>query len=291
MSDLLPQLSRDLAALAARLAPHLVLVRSQGAVTSGFVWRDGLIVTAEEPHDSDRGLAVTFADGTERPATLHGFDPATDVALLRVEGPTPPPVALDAATPRALGEIAVALGHGPDGAVAALGIVASAGPAWRSLRGGLIDARLRLDLRLPRGAEGSLVADADGRAYGMAVMGPRRATLVIPAATLERVAAHLLAHGRVARGYLGLGLQPVRIEGTDGPAALVTSVDPEGPARASGVRPGDIVVRLGGEALRGPMAFRNRLGPESVGQPMELGLLRGGEPFAVTLTVAERPAS
>jgi S1-C subfamily serine protease len=81
------------------------------------------------------------------------------------------------------------------------------------LRGGEINARIELDLRLRRSAEGGLAIDPAGRAIGMTVFGPRRRVLVIPSATIARVAARLESHGRIPRGYLGLGLRLVAIEG------------------------------------------------------------------------------
>src|SRR4029450_3488316 len=96
---------------------------------------------------------------------------------------------------------------------AALGLVSLARGPWQSMRGGEIDARIELDARLRRAAEGGLALNAAGQAFGMTVFGPRRRVLVIPAVTLGRVAARLETHGRIARGYLGLGLQPVSVGG------------------------------------------------------------------------------
>lgn len=284
---ILSDLSRDLSILVARLGRQVVSVRSAGGAASGFAWRDGLVVTADEALESEEGLSVVTAEGT-LPATLVGRDPSTDVALLRVEGALPAPLPLDAGGSRAAGEVALAVGRDGEGPVAAMGILGAAGPAWRSLRGGTIDARLRLDLRLPRAAEGGLVADAEGRPYGMAVFGPRRAALVIPAATIERVAPRLVEKGRVARGYLGLGLQPVAVEG-GGAGVVVVSVDPEGPGRRAGVIQGDIIRHVDGEPLGSMRAMLARLGPDSVGQALDLGILRGGASLSVSLTVAERP--
>jgi len=86
------------------------------------------------------------------------------------------------------------------------------------------------------------VLNAGGNAIGMAVFGPRRRVLVSPAATIERVASKLAAHGRIPRGYLGLGLQPVVIEGGEGLGAMVMSVDPQGPGALAGLRQGDILI-------------------------------------------------
>jgi S1-C subfamily serine protease len=164
------------------------------------------------------------------------------------------------------------------------------GGAWRSLRGGEIDARIELDVRLRRGTQGGLALAPDGAAFGMVVAGARRRVLVIPSATIMRVAARLETHGRVARGYLGLALQPVRLD-HDGVGAMVMSVDNAGPGAAAGVRQGDVIVRWNGEALRGVRALVRALGPDSVGATAELALRRGGEPVTAKLTIGERPAA
>ena len=141
-----------------------------------------------------------------------GRDPTTDVALLRIERADVSPAALDR-TEIATWAIAVVVGAEDDGPTAAFGVVSCLGGPWRSMRGGQIDARLELAIALRQRAEGGLALDAGGRAFGMAVFGPRQRVLVIPAATIERVAAGLETHGRIARGYLGLAVTPAAASG------------------------------------------------------------------------------
>ena len=119
-----------------------------------------------------------------------------------------------------------------------------------------------------------------------AVLGPRR-VLVIPAATIERVAGRLETHGRIARGYLGVGLQAVKLD--DGAGAMVMSVDKSGPAAAAGIRQGDVIVGWNDEKLSGVRPLLRSLGPDSVGRVVELLVRRGGEPTRLTLTIGERP--
>jgi S1-C subfamily serine protease len=144
---------------------------------------------------------------------------------------------------------------------------------------------------LRQSAEGSIALDATGQAIGMAVFGPRRRVLVIPSATIERIAPKLESHGHIPRGYLGLGLQAVAVDGGDGSGAMVMSIDPQGPGAAAGVQQGDIIVTWNGEPIRQLQSLLRALGPDSVDQTVTLGLRRGGETKQVPLTIAQRPAS
>ena len=288
-SSLLVALSAEFAGLIRDVAPSLVSIQSARARSTGFSWRPGLIVAAENALADDGESSIVAHDGASSPAHIVGRDPSTDVALLRVartDLPTAPPTA---ALPTA-GALALVAGARESAASAALGVVSFVGPQWRSLRGGLIDARIELDAALARASEGGLALDPSGQALGMAVFGPRRRTLVIPRATIDRVAELLTTKGRIARGYLGLGLQPVKLDG-GGIGAMATSVDLKGPGAAAGVRQGDIIVAWNGEPIRGVHQLVRALGPDSVGASVKLTLRRGGEPIEATLTIGERPES
>jgi S1-C subfamily serine protease len=282
-------LSAGLAGLIRDVAPSLVSIQSGGARSTGFSWRPGLIVAAENALADDGENTILAHDGASSPAHIAGRDPSTDVALLRVER-TDLPRAPGAAAAPAAGALAVVAGAREGAASAALGVVSFVGPRWRSLRGGVIDARIELATTLARASEGGLALDASGQALGMAVFGPRRRTLVIPTATIDRVADLLATKGRIARGYLGLGLQPVKLD-AGGTGVMVTSVDAKGPAAGAGVRQGDIIVAWNGEPIVGVHQLVRALGPDSVGASVRLTLRRAGEPIEATLTIGERPES
>ena len=288
-SSLLLSLSAGLAAIVRDVAPSLVSVQSARARSTGFSWRPGLIVAAENALADDGEHSILAPDGVLSPARIVGRDPSTDVALLRIERTDLKKAPPTAAAPAA-GALAVVAGAREGAANAALGIVSFAGPQWRSLRGGVIDARIELDAALARASEGGLAIDAAGQALGMAVFGPRRRTLVIPMTTIDRVAGLLATKGRIARGYLGLGLQPVKLD-DGGTGAMAISVDAKGPGAAAGVRQGDIIVAWNGEPVRGVHQLVRALGPDSVGASVRLAVRRGGEPIEKTLTIGERPES
>jgi S1-C subfamily serine protease len=162
------------------------------------------------------------------------------------------------------------------------------GPQWRSMRGGAIDARIELDLRLRRRAEGGLALGVHGQAVGMAVRGPRGRTLVIPSATIERVASLLLEHGEVPRGYLGLSLKEVALSG-GGHGAMVMGIDPEGPGAASEILQGDIILEWDGKPVRHVHRLVRSLDHESIGRSIPLRLRRAGKDVDASVAVGKRP--
>jgi S1-C subfamily serine protease len=245
-----------------------------------------VVVTAEEALEREEGIEVVAADGTRYPATFVGRDPSTDIAVLKIDsaGLAVPSLG-DAAALRA-GQIALAVGRNLLGVIAASGIVAMAGGAWHSRRGGAIDQLIRLDLRLSPSNEGGALVDTKGQVLGMTVTGPRRRALAIPRSTIDRVVDQLLAKGRIARGYLGAGLRPV----SQPAGVLVMSLDPEGPAAKAGLLVGDIITAWNGQPVARVRQVMHLLTPDSVGSVVELGLSRGGVATTVKLTVGERPA-
>ena len=271
---ILSSFSSALAELVARTKSAIVSVHSHRLRASGFIWKPGLIVTADEALADEGEVSVKLADGTTRPASVAGRDHTTDIALLRFEDKNIAPVALASVVPD-LGSLSVVVAAEHGAPTAALGTVSLIGDRWRSLRGGEIDSRIELGVRLRPSHEGGLALTASGEAIGMAVQGVRR-VLVIPSATI----------GRVARGYLGAGLQPVKLD--DGVGAMVMSVDRSGPSAAAGIRQGDVIVGWNNEKLSGLRSLLRSLGPDSVGSVVDVEIRRGGEPVRIKLTIGER---
>jgi len=293
-------LSTHLADAVEAAARSVVAVLGRGrASSSGFVWRSGVVVTASDALEQEKDLMVVLSDGTRLAATLAGRDPSTDIAVLRIESTATPAVAAPGSRPLRPGELVLSIGRRSEGPIARLGLIAVAGGPWQSLRGGRIDRTIRLDRQIHAAEEGGALIDVDGGWIGMTVSGPRRAGLAIPAETIARVAAQLLAHGRIARGYLGLGLQPVRLDDalvrtlslSERRAVIVVNADPDGPGPRAGVLIGDIIVSWNGDRVQTVREVFRRLGPDAVGGEIILGIIRGGEARTISVKVAERPAS
>ena len=278
--------SQSISAVVERVASNVVSVMSHHSLACGFAWRPGLIVTAEEALAEDGEVFVQPHGGEPIRATRVGRDHATDVALLRIDRSDLPVLPLTSAYPPA-GALSIVVGAAEGSPSATLGVVSRAAGPWRSMRGGDIDARLELDVALRRGGQGSVALDAQGSAFGMAVRGPRK-TIVIPTKTIERVAATLEKHGRMPRGYFGVGLQAVRTSDKK-PAAMVMSVDADGPAAKAGIHQGDVILAINGSEVEGVRSLLRALGPDSIGSTVELLVARSGATSKISVSIGERP--
>ena len=296
----LVDLSNDLAGAVERAGRGVVAVNGRHRVpSSGVHWRQGVIVTADHTLEREEEITITLAGGRNVPAELAGRDAGTDVAVLKVQGLELPIVEIGDDSSLQVGHFVLAVGRPVDGGLSAsAGIVSAIGPAWRSWRGGQIDRLVRLDLTLYPGFSGGPLVDAQGRVAGITTSGLSRSMgLAIPASTVNRVADQLLTKGRIARGYLGIGMQPVTIPdaqkaklslaGNGG--LVVVSVQSGGPAEQAGAMIGDVLVALDGKAINDTDDVQAMLDPERVGKPIAARLIRGGEIADLTIVVGERP--
>ena len=247
----------------------------------------------------DGDIKITLPGGRVVEASLAGRDPSTDVAVLRFQPDGLPAASTADAASLRPGHVVLAVGNHEGGPVASLGIVATVGGPWHSLRGGTIDNLIRVDLVLSPATEGGALIDAQGRVVGMAVLGPRRRVLAIPTSTIDRVVDQLLAKGHVFRGYLGAGLQPLRRgrpshdtqPAGSGRGVLVVSIDPDGPAGRAGLLVGDIVMTWNAKPIDRVRDVMHLLGADSVGATVDLQLIRGGAPMALKVVLGERPVA
>ena len=288
--------SFDTAALPAaveRLAASVVGLAMHRGAASGVVWQPGVVVTTASALWRARRLQVVLPNGEPVAGELRGMDPSTDLAVVGIDAAkTPAAERADAAEPR-VGDFVFAVGREPSGRVqASFGHVGAAAGEWRTWRGGRVERLVRLDGGLYPGLAGAPVADAAGLVLGVASPAlSRHHGVVLPVATVDRVLAQLLAHGRVRHGYLGVAAQPVRasLDGQGVEGLLVSSLADDGPAALAGMLVGDVVVSAGGQPVTSIETLRDLLGAQPVGSALPLTVVRGGRAVELSVSVVERP--
>ena len=298
MAEILSQLSDALAETVDVAGRSVVRVDGRSRLAaSGFVWSaDGVIVTASHVLERDDDIKVGTADGNGPiPATLVGRDPSTDVAVLRTESASLTPPGWTEPDGVRVGNLALALGRPGQTVQATLGIVSALGDAWRTRAGGHIDRYMQTDVVMYPGFSGGPLVDASGHVLGLnssALLRGVTVSVLLP--TVRRVVETLLAHGRVRRGFLGIGAQVVRLpenlasQFDQETGLLLVSVDPDSPAQRGGLVLGDTIVALTGQPVRHLDDLLAFLTGESVGTSLPMRIVRGGQAQEITVTIGER---
>jgi S1-C subfamily serine protease len=295
----LTSLSNDLADAVASASTWIVAIHARRRIpSSGIVWQPGVIVTANHTVSRDEEIRLTLPDGSSAPATLAGRDPATDIAVLRTDAKL---AAADRADPDHLqvGRLVLAVGRPGPEVTATLGIVSAVGGEWRTWHGGRIDRFIRLDLSIYDGFSGGALVEAGGRVLGLNTSGLARAmALALPQSTVQRVTDELLQRGRVARGYLGVAMQPVRLpramrqklELNGAVGLVIVNLETGGPAERAGLLLGDLIIGIEGHDVSDPSDLLRYLGSDSVGRRVNLSIIRAGEIRTVGIEIGERPS-
>jgi S1-C subfamily serine protease len=300
MTQELIELSNALAQATGRAAAGVVAVHTETrGSSSGIVWRSGVIVTSEHALRRDEEIQVTLPDGRVVPATLAGRDPSTDIAVLKcAEADTAVPEFGDVAALKP-GSLTLIVGRTrASGPVAAFGVVSLLTADRRAWTGASLAPYIRLDVGLQPTAVGGAVVDAHGKVIGLAT--PRFArfgAIAVPASAINKIADTLLKQGRIPRGYLGVGLQPVRLpnafretlQRNEKTAAIVLDVHPDGPADKAGIVIGDILVSIGDQPITGLEDVQALLAGDAIGKTLPLKFVRAGAVQDGNIVVAERP--
>jgi S1-C subfamily serine protease len=277
MSETLTRLSDDLAEAVTKADPHVVRVTTHHVI------------------ERDENIEVGLADGRKVAATFVGRDPSTDLAVLRADADGLPEPAWAEPDRVRVGHLVLALGRPGSGVLATHGIVSALGKSWRTRGGGAIDSYLQTDVVMYPGFSGGPLVDSGGDVLGLNTSALMRGVpLVLPAPTVKRVAETLLSHGRIRRGYLGVGAQPVRLpEGLAGETGqetglLLVSVEPGSPAESAGLLLGDTIVSVDSQPMRHVDDLLSFLSGDRVGASATVGLVRGGSLEKIGVTVGER---
>lgn len=296
--------SDQLAGVVEQAARSIVTVAARARQSaSGILWSAGqetVVLTADHVIEREDDITVVLPDKREVKAHLIGRDPGTDLAVLRLPGGD---LGANAAPAQVadgvrVGNLVLAIGRpSAGGPRVSFGAVSSIEGPRRSWQGGEIEGIIYADVTLYPGFSGGPLVDLSGRVVGLnSSQLTRQNNTAIPVATLRRVASTLLTHGRVRRGYLGIGTQQVPLPAalaqkagvTQQTALLIATVEPGSPAETGGLLLGDLVLSLNGQPVTDVEALRVHLTGDRLGQALTVKILRGGEPRDISVTVGER---
>ncbi|WEX10636.1 Do family serine endopeptidase [Chelativorans sp. AA-79] len=274
--------------------------RGSTALGSGFaISEQGHIVTNNHVIQGANEIEVLLSDGTEHGAELVGADPATDLAVLKIDPPEGLTVAewgdSSALQPGAW-TIAIGSPFGLGGTVT-VGVLSARS---RDIRSGPYDNFLQTDASINRGNSGGPLFNAAGRVVGVntAIFSPVGANIgigfAVPSSTAQDVVSQLIETGEVERGFIGVSLQPITqpmaqalgLESTEG--ALIAEVEPGSPAAEAGLKAGDVIVSLNDEQVEDPRELSRAVGQRDPGETVNLSVRRDGEEVGVELTLASR---
>ncbi len=288
-------LSDSLADATASVGRSLVTIAGRRWPASGVAYAADLVLTAAHAVNRLERLAVDV-DGVETPAELVGQDAALDLALLRVSGAKLEPARWRPSAGLRPGSLVLAVARPRGNVRVRLGLLAAVGPAFRTPWGARVDAALDVELSARPGLAGAAVADLEGQPLGLLVSGLGRSRrMLLPTETLARTAGELLAQGRVRRGYLGVGTQPVRLpsalRGVAGRehGLLVVAVESGSPADAAGLMFGDVLLQVGATGTADVEDLLGTLAEARIGEALVVQVLRAGAVEERSVTVGVRP--
>lgn len=267
---------------------------------SGFVFTpDGLILTnSHVVHDATR-IDVTLADGRRAPAHIIGDDPATDLAVIRIDATGLQAVALGDSQQLRPGQMAIAIGnpYGFQSTVTA-GVISALGRSLRSYSGRLIEDVIQTDAALNPGNSGGPLVDSRGQVVGVntaTILPAQGICFAIGINTAKFVASRLLRDGRIRRSYIGVSAQTVpvhrRVVRFYGLAretgVVVVGIEDRSPARTAGLREGDVIVALGEKPVAGVDDLHRLLTDAQVGARCELMVIRHTERLVLPILPEE----
>jgi S1-C subfamily serine protease len=285
------------AELSSRVAPSIVQVhgRRRGPA-SGIVIDKARVLTTSHSVEWDEGVKVRLEENRTLDATVVGHDRGADLVVLNVPGLESPSLSFDTAA-AGVGALTLLVGRSWRGNQhVRLTMVSGIGGPVHTRDGSRLDRVLALSTPPYPGFSGSAVLTPGGGLAGVATAGiVRGAGLAVPADAAAAIVRTIEEHGGVRRGFLGVTSHPANIPARQkGSVAsdrglVVLGIADDSPADRAGLLVGDIIVKADGTTLETPEDLLALLGPERVGRPLELLLIRGAGAQAVTLTVGERP--
>jgi serine protease Do len=264
--------------------------------------RTGYLITNQHVVEGATQIRVHLADGRELPGEVVGGDEVTDVALVKVDAVDVPAVRLGDSDALKVGQVVLAVGHAlglPGGPTVSMGVVSALG---RPLPGSdfVFEGLVQTDAAINPGNSGGPLVDLSGSVIGInAAMVPfaQGVGFAIPVQAVRRIAEELRKHGRVVRPWVGVMVTDIRpelarahgLEPWSG--LLVAEVVPRSPAHRAGLRPGDVLRRVGPFEVRKVRDLLETLSKFPVGTDVEVSLQRRGNPLSVSVPLQENPES
>lgn len=312
-SALLDAYSRAVVSTSEKISPSVVKIdvaqeartrsgerRERHGGGSGFVFTpDGLILTNSHVVHDARRIEVSLADGRRFPAQTIGDDPATDLAVIRIDGPNLVAAPLGDSQKLRVGQVAIAIGN-PFGFqyTVTAGVVSALGRSLRSYSGRLVEDVIQTDASLNPGNSGGPLVTSDGLVVGVntaTILGAQGLCFAIGINTAKFVASRLLRDGRIRRSYIGVVAQTVPLHRrlvrfydlAQESGVVVLSVEENSPAKRAGVREGDVIINLDGKAVGGVDDLHRLLTDARVGVSTPVTVLRHAERLELQLVPEE----
>ncbi len=294
MNEELKKFSAGLAEAVEAAAKGTVTVRSRRRLpASGIALDAETILTAAHVIEDEDNILVVLPDGAESKAELLGYDPNSDLAVLKLAdgGAT----AAETAEAVGVGELVLSLGR-PFGEIqASLGTLSAKGGPSSNHSGGMLEGHYRTDATPYPGFSGGPLINVSGQVVGINTSG-LGTPIAIPIGIAVKIANTLKEHGTIKRGYLGITGHPVDLPkgaadtlGRDqATGLLIAGIEADSPAGASDLMVGDILVGLAGKPVANHQQLLGYLSGEIVGKETEMEVLRGGKRETVKVTVGER---
>jgi S1-C subfamily serine protease len=308
--ELLDAYSRAVVSVVENVGPAVVSIQvrnqqprgagdGEGAGSGVIVTPDGFVLTNNHVVEHSQELKVNLTDGNTLPAQIVGTDPATDLALVRIDAPHLPMAHLGDSAALRVGQLAIAIGN-PLGFqnTVSTGVISALGRSLRSQSGRLIENVIQTDVALNPGNSGGPLVDSRGRVIGInsaMIYMAQGISFAIPINTARWVISELLMHGKVRRSYLGLAgqVRPLSqrtqryLELPSASAVEVVAVEDNGPVYRAGLREGDLLIALDGKRVSTVDDVHRYLTGHPAGSTLKLTILRNRERRELLVTTGE----
>ncbi len=312
--ELLDAYSRAVTAVVDAVGPAVVSISVGGESPAGsesepvgagsgvILTPDGYVLTNHHVVSNASRVRLTLTDGTRLGAAPVGSDPPNDLAIIRANGSGMPYAPLGDSSTLRVGQLVIAIGN-PLGFQSSVstGVVSATGRGMRSLDRRLIENVIQHTAPLNPGNSGGPLVDSRGRIVGIntaIIASAQGMGFAVPSNTARHVVSQILTYGKVRRGYLGISgrqrqlsrrfaryFNLMRESGVE-----VVSLDPQGPAKRSGIIPGDILVEMNGHPVESVDDLHRLLSDIAVGGVVQIALVRGTERKAADVEIGESAA-